>query len=71
MDVVMMGIVLQLGLPDLVPKLVSLAGTIVLALALAALAGMVYQHLTGGIEWPDDEQEEELSRDGDDEWDYY
>lgn len=64
--------VLQLGLPELVPQLIALAGTLVLVLALAAIAGVVYRHFTGGIEWPEDEAEDDVTRGGDDdEWDYY
>lgn len=66
--------VLQFGLPEFVPDLIAFAGGIILLLALAALGGTVYQHLTGGVEWPEDEQEDEesVSRGGDDdEWDYY
>jgi len=70
MHVTTMVTVLQLGLPDIVTQLITVAGMIVFVLTLAALAGIIYQHLTGGIEWPD-EDEDELSRDGDDEWDYY
>lgn len=63
---------LQLGLPDLLPGLIALAGSIVLVLALAAIAGVVYRHLTGGIEWPEDEPDDDVRRgDADDEWDYY
>lgn len=63
--------VLQFGLPELVPQLIALAGAVVLVLALAALAGIGYQHLTGGIEWPDEDEDELSSDDDDDEWDYY
>ena len=45
--------VFQLGLPEFVPDLVGLAGTLVLVLMLVAIGGTVYKHLTGGIEWPD------------------
>lgn len=66
--------VLQLGLPDILPGLVAVGGTIVLVLLLIALGGFVYKSLTGGIEWPEDREEgdESLRRgDEDDEWDYY
>lgn len=66
--------VIQLGLPDILPGLVAVGGTIVLVLLLIALGGFVYKSLTGGIEWPEDREEgdESLRRgDEDDEWDYY
>lgn len=67
-------VVLQLGLPDLLPGLIAVAGTIVLILMLVAMGGYLYKSLTGGIEWPEDrEPDEEAIRRGDedDEWDYY
>ena len=65
---------LQAGLPDFVPDLIGVAGALVLALMLVALAGVAYRAMTGGIEWPEDREEDEegLRRgDQDDEWDYY
>lgn len=65
---------LQLGLPEFVPDLIGVAGALVLVLMLAALAGIAYRALTGGIEWPEDRAEEdEAVRQGteDEEWDYY
>lgn len=65
---------LQLGIPEIIPDLVGIAGTLVLVLMLVAMAGYVYKHLTGGIEWPEDRAEDDDSlRRGsdDDEWDYY
>lgn len=64
----------QAGLPEFVPDLVGIAGTLVLALMLVALAGVAYRSLTGGIEWPEDapEDDDSLQKGGqDDEWDYY
>jgi hypothetical protein len=64
----------QMGLPEIIPDLIGLAGTLVLVLILVALAGFVYKSLSGGIEWPEDEpaDEDALRRgDEDDEWDYY
>lgn len=58
---------LQVGIADLI----ALAGALVLVLGLLALAGVVYQHLTGGIEWPDEDDEDVRQGDDDDEWDYY
>ena len=66
---------LQSGLAELVPDLIGLAGTLVLALMVLALAGVAYRALTGGIEWPEEEADEEEDRlqrgSRDDEWDYY
>ena len=64
---------LQAGLPEFVPDLIGLAGAIVLVLILVAIAGIVYRTLTGGIDWPEDrEDDDSLQRgDQDDEWDYY
>ena len=66
--------VLQLGIPEIIPDLVGIAGTVVLLLMLVAFAAYVYKSLTGGIEWPDEREEDDdaLRRgDDDDEWDYY
>lgn len=66
--------VLQLGIPDIIPDLVGIAGTVVLVLMLVALAGFAYKSLTGGVEWPEDkEQDPDALRRGDDEdeWEYY
>lgn len=67
-------IVLQFGLPDIVTDLVGIAGTVVLLLMLVALGGFAYKSLTGGIEWPDErEDDDEVLRRGDDDedWEYY
>lgn len=66
--------VLQLGIPDIIPDLVGIAGTVVLVLMLVALGGFAYKSLTGGVEWPEDkEQDPDALRRGDDEdeWEYY
>lgn len=66
--------VLQTGLPEFVPDLIGLAGTLVLVLMLVAIAGFAYKSMTGGIEWPEDkEQEDDVVRRGDtdDDWKYY
>lgn len=66
--------VLQHGLPEFIPDLVAMASVLVVLLILVALGGFVYKSLTGGIEWPDEEETEEGSvrrGDSDDEWDYY
>lgn len=68
------GGILQLGLPDILPGLAAVAGTVVLLLMLVAMGGYVYKSLTGGIEWPEDREEEPdglRQGDEDDEWDYY
>lgn len=65
---------LQSALPDLLTGLVGLASVVVMLLILGALVGFVYKSMTGGIEWPeeDPDEEETLQRgDSDDEWDYY
>ena len=66
--------VLQLGIPDIIPDLVGIAGTVVLLLMVVALGGFAYKSLTGGVEWPDDREEDPdaLKRgDDEDEWEYY
>lgn len=65
--------VLQIGLPDFLPDLLGIAATVVLLLIVVALGGFVYKSLTGGIEWPDDREDDDALRRGDqdDEWDYY
>ena len=66
--------VLQLGIPDIIPDLVGIAGTVVLIMMVVALGAFAYRSLTGGVEWPDEREEDPdaLSRgDDDDEWDYY
>lgn len=65
---------LQMGIPDIIPDLVGIAGTVVLVLMLVALGGFAYKSLTGGVEWPEDREEDDdaLRRgESDDEWDYY
>jgi hypothetical protein len=65
----------QLGLPDGFASLVGIAGTVVLLMMLVAMGAFAYRSLTGGVDWPD--EEEEADEDGlskgktDDEWDYY
>jgi len=66
--------VLQSGLPDLLTGLVGLGSVVVLLMILVAIGGLAYRSMTGGVEWPDERQEDddELRRgDSDDEWDYY
>lgn len=68
--------VLQAGLPEFVPDMIGFAASLVLLLMLAALAGVAYRGLTGGIDWPDEEDDEEdgegVRRAGpDDEWKFH
>lgn len=66
--------VMQLGLPDVFPGLVAIAGTLVLVLMLVAMGGYLYKSLTGGVEWPEDREEDDDAvrrGDEDEEWDYY
>ena len=72
--------VLQTGLPEIVPDLLGIAGTVVLLLIVIALAGVVYRSFTGGIDWPEDRDDapteaddrDDLEKGGrDDEWEYY
>lgn len=66
--------VLQIGIPEIIPDIVGIAATVVLLLIVVALVGFAYKSLTGGVEWPDEREEDDdsLSRGGqDDEWDYY
>lgn len=65
---------LQMGLPEFVPDLIAVAGTLVLVLMLAAIAGIAYKSMTGGIEWPEDKEQDDdaVHRGGDDDdWKYY
>jgi hypothetical protein len=65
----------QQGIPDIIGNLVGIAGTVVLLLIVVAMGAFVYKSLTGGVEWPDeDERDEEeglTQGQSDDEWDYY
>lgn len=65
--------VLQLGIPEILPDVVGIAGTVVLALMVVAMAAFVYKSLTGGVDWPDEQEDDDaLTRgDQDDEWDFY
>lgn len=66
--------ILQVGLPDIVPGLIAVAGTVVLVLMLVAMGGYLYKSMTGGVEWPEDREEDpDAVRRGeeDDEWEYY
>lgn len=73
-------VVLQIGggLTESVAQAAVLAGTLVLALMLVALAAFAYKSLKGdGIRWPSDVEEGDADDEGarrgdpDDEWDYY
>lgn len=61
----------QFGLPELLPDLVGIASAIVLILIVVAVAAAVYRHYTGGIEWPEPDEDSLEAGDEDDEWDYY
>ena len=64
----------QAGLPEILPDIIGIASAIVLLLILVALAAFVYKSVNGGIEWPEDREEDEdaLRKGGaDDEWEYY
>lgn len=66
--------VLQIGIPEILPDVVGIAATVVLALMIIAFAAFIYKNLTGGIEWPEDREEDDdalRQGDSDDEWDYY
>ena len=55
-------------------QLVLAAGSLVLLLMIVALGGYAYKQLRGGgVEWPNDESDDDgvTSGDADDEWDYY
>ena len=57
-----------------VAQVAVIAGTLVLALMIVAMASYAYKQLRGGgVEWPDEETDDDsVSRgDTDDEWDYY
>lgn len=65
---------LQTGLPEWLTNAVGLAGTLVLVLILIAIGGTVYKSMTGGIEWPEDREDDDTvqrSHDDDDEWKYH
>lgn len=62
------------GLTEAFSQVVVGAGAVVLLLILVALGSFVYKSLNGGVEWPDEKSEEEeegVSRSGDDEWKYH
>ena len=66
--------VAQSGIPEAIPDLVGVGSAIVLVLMLVAIGAFAYKSLTGGVEWPEDrEEDEDALRQGgeDDEWDYY
>lgn len=66
--------ILQTGLPEVVTNLLGIAGTVVLVLIVVALGAFAYKSLTGGVEWPEDREENDDAvrrGDPDDEWEYY
>lgn len=57
-----------------VAQVAVIAGTLVLALMIVAMATYAYKQLRGdGVEWPDEESNDDSVNRGDtdDEWDYY
>jgi len=66
--------VLQIGgLAESFSQVVVGAGAVVLLLMLVALGSFAYKSLNGGVEWPDEQPDDEegVSRSGDDdEWKY-
>lgn len=69
------GVVIFAGLPEGVAGIVAAAGLLVLGMIILALGAFVYKSLTGGIEWPEDKEDDDdkatKSHSDDDEWDYY
>ena len=64
----------QAGLPEVIPGLVGIGSAVVILLMLVAMAAFAYRSMNGGVEWPEDrEEDEDALRQGgpDDEWDYY
>jgi len=60
------------GLAESFSQVVVGAGAVILLLMLVALGSFAYKSLKGGIEWPDEQgEEDEVGRTGDDdEWKY-
>lgn len=64
----------QAGLTEALPNLVGIGSVVVILLMLVAMAAFAYKSMNGGVEWPEDrEEDEDALRQGapDDEWDYY
>lgn len=61
------------GIVQTVAQLAIVGGTLVLVLLLIAGGAFAYRQLRGeGVEWPEETDDETVSRgDEDDEWDYY
>ncbi|WP_276273237.1 hypothetical protein [Haloarcula litorea] len=63
------------GLTEAFSQVVVGAGAVVLLLMLVALGSFAYKSLRGGVEWPDEEPEDDgdgVRRGGDDdEWEFY
>lgn len=67
---------LQLGgLTEMVSQVVVGAGAVILLLMVVAIGGFAYKSLRGGVEWPDEEPDDDHDgvREGeeDDEWKFY
>ena len=59
------------GLLESLGQAAVIAGTLLLALMFVALGTYAYKHVRGdGIEWPDEEPDEGVSKNNDDEWKY-
>lgn len=61
------------GLTEAFSQVIVGAGAVVLLLMLLALGGFAYRSLNGGVEWPDEQSDEEgVGRaSDDDEWKYH
>jgi hypothetical protein len=61
------------GLTGSFAQIASSVAALVLVMMLVAMGGIAYRHFNGGIEWPEDTEEEgDVRNAGDDEeWDYY
>ncbi|WP_254274542.1 hypothetical protein [Haloarcula marina] len=64
------------GLTEAFSQVVVGAGAVVLLLMLVALGAFAYKSLRGGVDWPDEREDEEdadgVRRGGnDDEWEFY
>lgn len=65
--------VILAGLPEWLPGAIGAVGVLLLVMMVLAFGAFVYRSLTGGIEWPDeqaDDDEVTRNRSDDDEWKY-
>lgn len=56
--------------PELLPDLIGFAGMLILVLMIVALVGIAYKSATGGIEWPEDKEDDDTVQRNGDEWKY-